>query len=146
MPKGAAAAQCLHSLKICQIKLEADGWHWRPSYGVSMERKPFSILASIALSVCARRATSSLVVGTGRRAVRSAGSIAANYLEANENLGEKDLKMRIKICRKESKESQLWLKHILIYEIEILNTERKILLQEASELEKIFGAILRKLN
>jgi len=81
-----------------------------------------------------------------KQLVRSAGSIAANYLEANENLGEKDLKMRIKICRKESKESQLWLKHILIYEIEILNTERKILLQEASELEKIFGAILRKLN
>src|SRR6478735_11210826 len=81
-----------------------------------------------------------------KQLVRSAGSIAANYLEANENRGEKDLKMRIKICRKESKESQLWLKHILIYEIEILNTERKILLQEASELEKIFGAILRKLN
>ena len=81
-----------------------------------------------------------------RQLVRSAGSVAANYLEANENLGEKDLKMRIKICRKESKESQLWLKHVMIYEIEILNTERKILLQEASELEKIFGAILRKLN
>ena len=81
-----------------------------------------------------------------KQLVRSAGSIAANYLEANENLGEKDLKMRIKICRKESKESQLWLKHVLIYQVEILDTERKVLLQEASELEKIFGAILRKLN
>ena len=49
--------------------------------------------------------------------------------------------MRIKICRKESKESQLWLKHVLIYQVEILDTERKVLLQEASELEKIFGAI-----
>lgn len=81
-----------------------------------------------------------------KQLVRSAGSVAANYLEANENLGEKDLRMRIKICRKESKESQLWLKHLLMYGIEILNTERNILLQEASELEKIFGAILRKLN
>lgn len=45
--------------------------------------------------------------------IRSAGSVAANYIEANENLGDKDLKFRIKVCRKESKESQLWLKHIL---------------------------------
>lgn len=81
-----------------------------------------------------------------KQLIRSAGSVAANYLEANENLGEKDLKMRIKICRKESKECQLWLKHILIYEVEALETERKILLQEATELEKIFGAILRKLS
>jgi four helix bundle protein len=81
-----------------------------------------------------------------KQLIRSAGSIAANYLEANENLGEKDLKMRIKICRKESKESMLWLKHVLVYEVETLETERKILLQETTELEKIFGAILRKLN
>jgi four helix bundle protein len=73
-----------------------------------------------------------------KQLIRAAGSVAANYLEANENLGEKDLKMRIKICRKESKESQLWLKHVLIYEVETLDIERKALLQEASELEKIF--------
>lgn len=42
--------------------------------------------------------------------IRSASSVAANYIEANENLGKNDLKMRIKICRKESKESRLWLK------------------------------------
>ncbi|HVX25548.1 MAG TPA: four helix bundle protein [Parafilimonas sp.] len=81
-----------------------------------------------------------------KQLIRAAGSIAANYLEANENLGEKDLKMRIKICRKESKESQLWLKHVLVYDFEELDIERKALLREASELEKIFGAILRKLN
>lgn len=81
-----------------------------------------------------------------KQLVRSASSIAANYLEANENLGEKDLKMRIKICRKESKETQLWLKHILVYEVQKLDDERKALLQEVLELEKIFGAILRKLN
>ena len=81
-----------------------------------------------------------------KQLIRSAGSIAANYIEANENLGEKDLKMKIKICRKESKESRLWLKHVLVYEVDILDTERKRLLQETMELEKIFGAILRKLN
>jgi four helix bundle protein len=39
--------------------------------------------------------------------VRAAGSVAGNYVEANENLGDGDLRFRIKVCRKESKESQL---------------------------------------
>jgi len=78
--------------------------------------------------------------------VRAAGSVAANYIEANEHLGQNDLKMRIRICRKESKESQLWLKHILTYEVEAFETSRLKLLQEAAELENIFGAILKKLK
>lgn len=77
--------------------------------------------------------------------IRSAGSVAANYIEANENLGEKDLKFRIKVCRKESKESQLWLKHILTYGNNEYESIRVSLLQESFELEKIFGAILKKL-
>ena len=77
--------------------------------------------------------------------VRSAGSIAANYIEANENLGKNDLKMRIKICRKEAKESRQWLKHVLKYEISELEIRRNVFIQETIELEKIFGAILKKL-
>jgi four helix bundle protein len=81
-----------------------------------------------------------------KQLVRSAGSVADNYIEANENLGTGDLKYRIKVCRKESKESKLWLKHILVYENTILEETRKKLIQEAFELENIFGAILRKLE
>lgn len=77
--------------------------------------------------------------------VRSAGSVAANYIEANENLGPNDLRMRIKICRKESKESRLWLKHTLICEDEGQEQTRLKLIQESMELERIFGSILRKL-
>jgi len=77
--------------------------------------------------------------------VRSAGSVAANYIEANENLGDKDLKFRIKVCRKESKESQLWLKHILAYGNNEYESTRISLLQESFELERIFDAILKKL-
>jgi four helix bundle protein len=80
-----------------------------------------------------------------RQLVRSAGSVASNYIEANENLGEGDLKFRIKVCRKESKESRLWLKHILVYGDQDMEKQRKELIQEAFELENIFGAILRKL-
>ena len=80
-----------------------------------------------------------------RQLIRSAGSVAGNYIEANENLGEGDLKFRIKICRKEAKESKLWLKHVLSYNNQEIENERSVLIQEATELENILGSILKKL-
>ena len=75
--------------------------------------------------------------------VRSAGSVGANYIEANESLSKKDFAHRIRICRKESKESRYWLKLI-----ESANQECQKditeLVQEATELMNIFGAILKK--
>ena len=44
----------------------------------------------------------------GKQLVRSSGSVGANYIEANEALSKKDFIMRVKICRKESKESRYW--------------------------------------
>src|SRR5437667_10489955 len=44
--------------------------------------------------------------------VRCSGSIAANYIEANGSLGKKDFLMRLRICRKEAKETRLWLRLI----------------------------------
>src|SRR3990167_7353073 len=46
----------------------------------------------------------------GKQLIRSSGSQAANYIEANEALSRKDFAHRIKICRKEAKESCLWLR------------------------------------
>lgn len=80
----------------------------------------------------------------GRQLIRSSGSQAANYIEANESLSRKDFMMRIKICRKETKESCLWLwlcDEIQDYD---LKTEQQALLQEAIELRRIFSAILAK--
>jgi four helix bundle protein len=48
----------------------------------------------------------------GKQVVRSSGSVAANYIEANDSLGERDKLMKLRICRKESKESKLWLRLI----------------------------------
>jgi four helix bundle protein len=45
----------------------------------------------------------------GKQVVRSSGSIGANYIEANENLGKKDFLMRLKSARKEKKEINLLL-------------------------------------
>ena len=45
-----------------------------------------------------------------RQLVRSSGSVGANYIEANESLSKKDFLMRVKISRKEAKESAYWLR------------------------------------
>ncbi|OGH12138.1 MAG: four helix bundle protein [Candidatus Levybacteria bacterium RIFCSPHIGHO2_01_FULL_36_15] len=79
----------------------------------------------------------------GKQLIRSSGSIGANYIEANEALSKKDFIMRIKISRKETKESRYWLKLINInnYEFE---EEKKRLIKESTELMNIFGSIIRK--
>lgn len=80
----------------------------------------------------------------GKQLVRSSGSQAANYIEANESLSKKDFIHRIKICRKEAKESRLWLSLCDVQDVQNLKKWRKILYQEAEELTKIFGSILEK--
>ena len=79
-------------------------------------------------------------VEDARQLVRASGSVAGNYLEANDSLSKKDFRMRIKICRKESKESRLFLR--LLYPKETDLSERDALVHEATELMNIFGAIL----
>jgi|SRR3989344_5783126 len=78
----------------------------------------------------------------GKQLMRSAGSVGANYIEAEEALSRKDFAMRIKISRKEAKESKYWL--ILSEPLEEQKQERDLLVQEALELTKIFGAIVEK--
>ena len=79
-----------------------------------------------------------------KQLARSSGSQAANYIEANECLGKKDFIMRIKICRKEAKESRLWLNLCVLNEDDKLEESRSALIQELIEFLKIFGAILEK--
>jgi len=78
----------------------------------------------------------------GKQLVRSAGSVGANYIEAEESLSRKDFAMRIKISRKEAKESKYWL--ILSEPIAEQGIEKDSLTQEATELTKIFGSIVEK--
>src|SRR4051812_27478752 len=81
-------------------------------------------------------------VEDARQAIRASGSVGANYIEANEALSKKDFVLRIKICRKEAKESRYWLR--LLEAIDQISAERNLLVQEALELMNIFGAIIRK--
>jgi len=80
----------------------------------------------------------------GEQVIGSSGSVGSNYIEANESLSKKDFVMRIKICRKEAKESAYWLRLIIETNDERYQPEGKKLLDEALELKKIFSSILLK--
>jgi len=92
------------------------------------------------LKNCLKKSVSNLEYG--KQLIRSSGSAAFNYIEANECLSKKDFVMRIKICRKEAKESRLWTR------LSDLDPEyekkRKNLIYESEQLMKIFGAVLEK--
>ncbi len=79
-----------------------------------------------------------------KQVARSSGSMGANYIEANEALSRKDFVMRIKISRKETKETEFWLRLLDTGDNKELEVEREKLTKETIELRKIFGAILEK--
>lgn len=79
-----------------------------------------------------------------KQLVRSSGSVGANYIEANESLSKKDFILRVKICKKEAKESRYWLRLIDINQLESQEKERFSLIKESEELMKIFGSIIEK--
>lgn len=77
-----------------------------------------------------------------KQLIRSAGSIGANYLEAEESLSKKDFIMRIKIAKKEARESVYWLQ--LSLPRSQVSAEKEYLIDEATQLMKIFGSIIQK--
>jgi four helix bundle protein len=108
-----------------------------------LEERTFQFSKSVALYVRQLpRSISNLEYN--RQVVDSSGSVGANYIEANESLSKKDFTMRIKICRKEAKESAYWLRLIVDTNDEKWKQEGKKLLNEALELKKIFSSILAK--
>ena len=78
-----------------------------------------------------------------KQLARSSGSVAANYIEANDRISKKDFYLRIRICRKEAKESRLWLKLIEV-KSPILINNKECLENEAFQLTKIFGTIVER--
>jgi len=79
-----------------------------------------------------------------KQLIKASGSVGANYIEANEALSKKDFTMRIKISRKEAKESRYWLRLIDTADQVEQEKERQELTKEATELMNIFAAILQK--
>ena len=75
--------------------------------------------------------------------IGSSGSIGANYREANDALGKKDFIHRLKIARKEAKETIHWLELIEEANPE-LKSRTKEVKQEAYELKNILSVIIDK--
>jgi len=80
----------------------------------------------------------------GKQLVKASGSVGSNYIEANEAISKKDFIFRIKICRKEAKESRYWLRLADTNKEQALEDDRNSLINESTELMNIFGAILQK--
>lgn len=99
--------------------------------------------AKRAVKFCRALPKSMIDAEIGKQLMRSCSSVGANYIEANESLGKKDFLMRIRICRKEAKESGYWLR-LVEPATPNLRDERDELLQESTELMKIFGSIITK--
>ncbi len=79
-----------------------------------------------------------------KQLVRASGSVAANWIEADEALSKKDLLMRVKICRKEAKESRLFLRLVDAGLAKSNVVARETLTIEARELTLIFSSIISK--
>lgn len=81
-----------------------------------------------------------------KQLVKSSGSVGANYIEANEALSRKDFFYRIKLCRKESKETAYWLRLLYLFGKNELEEIRAHFKSEADELIKIFSTIAKSQN
>jgi four helix bundle protein len=75
--------------------------------------------------------------------VGSAGSVGANYREANDSLGKKDFLSRMKIARREAKEAQHWLELVLEANAN-KELDVRLLIKESEELKNILSAIINK--
>jgi four helix bundle protein len=113
----------------------------KPAY--DLEERTFQFAKAVRLFVKTLPKTIANIED-GKQVVKASGSVGANYREANESLSKKDFLMRMKISRKEAKESAYWLR--LIYETNNLKNadDAQSLIQEANELKKIFSSILEK--
>ena len=76
--------------------------------------------------------------------LRAGSSPGANYIEANEAIGDKDFKMKIRTCRRESKESRYWTDLTITDGSEEMENERAWIMGEAKEFVLIFNSILKR--
>ena len=95
------------------------------------------------ISLCKRAGKDVIAIPIISQLVRSATSIGANYYEANGGSSKKDFMNKIFICKKESKETQYWLR-LLANVDSVIKKECQTLWQEAKELTLIFSKIASK--
>ena len=76
--------------------------------------------------------------------LRSSGSIAANYIEANNAVSKPDFLLRLRIAKKEASETMLWLRLLEATSKDpSIKSTLHSLFQEADQLTRILATILR---
>lgn len=80
-----------------------------------------------------------------KQIIRSAGSVGANYREANDALGKKDFIHRLKISKKEAKETLHWLE-LIKENNNVIAKRMNEIVQENIEIRNILFAIITKSN
>ena len=108
-----------------------------------LEKRTYDFTKRVAL-YCKKLPRTASNIEYSKQGIRSSGSIGANYIEANESLSKKDFVMRIRIARKEAKETAYWLGLLSDTNSEEYRAEGQALQNEAIELKKILSAILEK--
>jgi four helix bundle protein len=107
-----------------------------------LEKRTFEFSKEV-IALCKKVAKNMISLRLVDQLIRSATSVGANYREANEKLSKKDFIHRMKIARKECKETTYWLE--LLKEVnEQLVEEINVAIQESQELRNIFTAIIDK--
>lgn len=81
-----------------------------------------------------------------KQLVRSSGSVAANQIEADNALGDQDRLMKFRICRKEARESGLWLRLLDTAAHEASKVSQTRLDDEAGQLVRIYSTIINRLG
>lgn len=97
-------------------------------------------------NLCIRLKHSVINIEYIKQLIQASGSIGANYIESSDDLGKADERMKIKILRRESKESIYWLQLVIVYEDVNLEKDRLTLMDEGNQIRRILSAILLKLN
>lgn len=77
--------------------------------------------------------------------IRSSGSVGANYSEANDSTGKKDFLFRLRISRKESKETVFWLE-LIIEANDSFRSKTEILIDECTQIRNILSTIINKVE
>ena len=114
-----------------------------------MTKRPFDLeqrtltFAKDVVRLCKSTKETTITRSIIDQVIRASGSVGANYREANDSLSKKDFAHRIRITRREAKEALYWLE-LLETAVPEANGQVKTLIQEASELRKIFSAIADK--
>ncbi|PIV09797.1 four helix bundle protein [Candidatus Roizmanbacteria bacterium CG03_land_8_20_14_0_80_36_21] len=101
------------------------------------------IFAKLVINFCKKLPNNTINFKLVDQLIRSAGSIGANYREANDSLSKKDFIHRLRITRKETKETIFWLELIKEANKDVIVDN---LIDECIQLRNILSAIIKKIK